>query len=522
MTRSTPARSPRYLVLGLGLAAALPISLAPAATAAVDGVSTATIHVDATQPGRVIPLDFLGLSFEADLLNQPWTDPEAGNIDELLMNLGTGTMRFSANQVDNTAWMPDPSAPAPAWSDGKQVTPADLTRLDALAKTTGWSVDLGVNLGHFDPAAAASQAVVAQDSLGDSLRSIQIGNEPNFYLLAPLLNSGERRPYLPHTYVPDARSYREAIRAVAPTVAIEGPDTAGAAVGHELLDPALSAITAPWLDTYIAEFGSESRFLNHHYYPFINTERLGLTSGSSDLIGGLPTVDRLMSRETAASQTRFLREFVGTAESAGLEPKLAETNSVAKEGREGVTNSFGAALWTVDYLMTAAREGVTGVNLHNQPYDCESYALLCFRDEAAGDSGAAQVNPNYYGALMVSTMVGGAVLPVVVDSDGANISAHAVRMPDGAVKVIIDNMDRSFRGEVRVEISGHEDVSASIERLGADSPDATSGVEFADASVAEDGTFTAVADETVASVDGSYPISIGAPSAVLVSTQGPR
>lgn len=435
-----------YLGLGLGLAAALPISLAPAATAAVDGVSTATIHVDATQPGRVIPLDFLGLSFEADLLNQPWTDPEAGNIDELLMNLGTGTMRFSANQVDNTAWMPDPSAPVPAWSDGKQVTPADLTRLDALAKTTGWSVDLGVNLGHFDPAAAASQAVVAQDSLGDSLRSIQIGNEPNFYLLAPLLNSGERRPYLPHTYVPDARSYREAIRAVAPTVAIEGPDTAGAAVGHELLDPALSAITAPWLDTYIAEFGSESRFLNHHYYPFINTERLGLTSGSSDLIGGLPTVDRLMSRETAASQTRFLREFVGTA----------------------------------------------------------------------------QVNPNYYGALMVSTMVGGAVLPVVVDSDGANISAHAVRMPDGAVKVIIDNMDRSFRGEVRVEISGHEDVSASVERLGADSPDATSGVEFADASVAEDGTFTAVADETVASVDGSYPISIAAPSAVLVSTQGPR
>src|SRR5690606_6608081 len=100
MTRSTPARSPRYLVLvlGLGLAAALTIPPAPAATAAVDGVSTATVHVDATQPGRVIPLDFLGLSFEADLLNQPSTDPEAGNIDELLMNLGTGTMRFSANQ----------------------------------------------------------------------------------------------------------------------------------------------------------------------------------------------------------------------------------------------------------------------------------------------------------------------------------------------------------------------------------------------------------------------------------------
>lgn len=41
MTRSTPARSPRYLVLGLGLAAALPISLAPAA-GRNDGTAAAT------------------------------------------------------------------------------------------------------------------------------------------------------------------------------------------------------------------------------------------------------------------------------------------------------------------------------------------------------------------------------------------------------------------------------------------------------------------------------------------------
>ena len=519
MSRSTPARPRRHLVVGL--VAALPLFLASATTATAEAVATATIHVDATSPGRVIPVDFLGLSFEADLLHERWIDPDTGNLATLLTNLGTGNLRFGANQVDNTAWMPDPSAPTPAWSGGRQVTPDDLTRLGALAEATGWSVDLGVNLAHFDPAAAAGQAAAAQDLLGDGLRTVQIGNEPNFYVLSPLLNSGARRPYLPHTYVPDARLYREAIHAVAPAVEIEGPDTAGAAVGHGLVDPAISAITAPWLDTYIAEFGSESRFLNHHYYPFINTQRLGFTAGSSEIIGGLPSVDRLMSSETAASQTRFLREFVAKAEDAGLEPKLSETNSVAKEGRDGVTDSFGAALWTVDYLMTAAREGVTGVNLHNQPGDCESYSLICFTDAAARESGTARVNPNYYGALMVSRMVGGAVLPVTVDSGDAHISAHAVRMPDGAVQVIVDNMDRGFRGEIRVEISGEAGASASVERLTAPSPDVTSGAEFADAQVAEDGSFTADADEEVSDVDGRDPIAITAPGAVLLSTQEP-
>ncbi|NKU56536.1 hypothetical protein GS881_24580 [Rhodococcus hoagii] len=111
----------------------------------------------------------------------------------------------------------------PAWAKGKRTTPDDLSRLGALAESTGWNVDLGVNFGHFDPAATASQVVAAKERLGDSLRSVEIGNEPNFYILSPLLKSGERRLYLPHMYVPDARAYREAIHDAAPAVSIEGP-----------------------------------------------------------------------------------------------------------------------------------------------------------------------------------------------------------------------------------------------------------------------------------------------------------
>ncbi|MFE4500947.1 hypothetical protein ACFRFQ_13895 [Rhodococcus sp. NPDC056743] len=73
---TSAARAWRYTVIGLS--AALSVSLIQTTAAAADPLSTVTIYVDATQPGRAIPRDFLGLSFEADLLHQHWTDPDAG------------------------------------------------------------------------------------------------------------------------------------------------------------------------------------------------------------------------------------------------------------------------------------------------------------------------------------------------------------------------------------------------------------------------------------------------------------
>lgn len=507
-------------IAAIGMCTLLPLSIS-AIPASAESTTGVTIRVDATSPGRVIPTDFLGLSFEADLLHQTWIDPDGGNVDTLIENLGVGNLRFSANQVDNTAWMPDPAAPVPSWAkNGQHITPDDLSRLGTLAEATGWSVDLGVNLAHFDPAAAADQAREAQARIGSSLRSIQIGNEPNFYILSPVTKSGERRPYIPPTYTHDARTYRDAIRAAAPGIAIEGPNVAGAAVGNDILDPAISAVVvSPWLDAYIAAFGSESTYLNQHYYPFINTQRLGFTTGSSDFIGGLPSIEKLMSRDNADKQTSFIREFVDKAEKAGLQPRLTETNSVAKEGKEGVTNSFGAALWTVDYLMTAAREGVASVNLHNQPDDCESYSLICFADESARDAGKAQVNPNYYAALLVSRLAGGQMLPTTVESGSAHVTAHAVRTPDGTVRVVIDNMDRALSGDITVEISGTDTTSASVERLTGTSPEATTGVTFANAVVSETSTFTPNSSETLERIGDRYRVPVEGPSAILLSVE---
>ncbi|MFD4180365.1 hypothetical protein [Rhodococcus sp. NPDC058514] len=515
MSRQTDRPRRAAVVL---IAATLPLAVS-AGPAAAEAPTAVTVVVDASKPGRTVPADFLGLSFEANLMHELWLAPGSGNVSTLIGNLGHGNLRFSANQVDNTAWTPDPTSPLPAWAKGQRVTPDDLSRVGALAQDIGWSVDLGVNLAHFDPAAAADQVRAARDRIGSSLRSVQIGNEPNFYLLAPALGSGERKPYLPGSYADDARRYRDAIAAAAPGVVVEGPNTAGAGLGSPLVDPVITAsLVGPWLDTYIDRFGAESRFLNQHYYPFVNTARVGLSGGSSDALGGLPTTDKLMSRDTSDRQTSFIRNLVGRAAKAGLQPRLAETNSVAKEGRPGVTNTFGAALWTVDYLMTAAREGVTGVNLHMQPNDCESYPLFCFPDDAARAAGQARPNPNYYAALAVSQLVGGQILPTTVDSDGKHVSALAVRMSDGTVKVMVDNLERGAAADVTVRIEGASGT-ASAQRLTGGAPESTDGTTFAGAAVAADGTFTPAAAESVPAVGGEYRLGADAASAVLLTAR---
>ncbi|WP_347957635.1 hypothetical protein [Gordonia aichiensis] len=476
------------------------------------------VTVDAAVPGRVIPTDFVGLSFEANQLHRTWTDPQRGNVAALLGNLGVGNLRFSANQVDQTAWMPRPDEPTPSWAVNRQrIEPDDLSRVGRLAANTGWSVDLGVNLGHFDPAAAADQSAAAKARIGAGLRSIQIGNEPNLFVLnAP---TGTRRAYNPQSYVRDVLVYRKAIRAAASGVPIEGPDTAGAGLGVPPLDAAAwPGLVQPWLTAYTAAFGDRSRTLNQHYYPYVNVTRVGVPGAAADALGALPTVERLLDPDTRAKQRTFLRQFSATASRAGLKPLLSEANSVAKEGRDGVTDTFGAALWTVDFLMAAAREGIVGVNLHNQVDDCRSYPLFCFPDSAARRADTARVNPNYYAALMVSQMVGGALLSTSV-SGGAHVTAYAVRMPTGEIKVIVDDFDRAFRGSVTVRLKGARAGAASVQRLTGPSIHAVRGTRFAEATVTPAGRFTARPGTAIVGTAGDYRIGLSRPGAALLTAR---
>jgi hypothetical protein len=48
----------------------------------------------------------------------------------------------------------------------------------------------------------------------------------------------------------------------------------------------------------------------------------------------------------------------------GLELRVSETNSAVGGGRPGVSDVFGAALWTADTTFEFANAGASGVNMH--------------------------------------------------------------------------------------------------------------------------------------------------------------
>ena len=44
--------------------------------------------------------------------------------------------------------------------------------------------------------------------------------------------------------------------------------------------------------------------------------------------------------------------------------RVAEMNTISNSGRDGVSNVFAAALWTLDGCFEVAATGAVGVNLH--------------------------------------------------------------------------------------------------------------------------------------------------------------
>ncbi len=49
---------------------------------------------------------------------------------------------------------------------------------------------------------------------------------------------------------------------------------------------------------------------------------------------------------------------------AGFGLRVAETNSAINGGKQGLSEVFGAALWTADVTLEFARAGATGVHMH--------------------------------------------------------------------------------------------------------------------------------------------------------------
>lgn len=170
---------------------------------------------------------------------------------------------------------------------------------------------------------------------------------------------------------------------------------------------------------------------------------------------------------------------------------MGETNSLYNEGAPGLSNSFGAALWGIDYLLTGAALGIRRFHMHQGTnYRYQSWQPIGTEKATKGTKAP------YYGNLAVATALSnlsGSDVSVQTLLSEEKAVAHAIYKDSGVRSVMILNMNQynytNTDGTVNkqsrssstftVQYDGwKEGQKLKVQRLSANGSDAITGITF--------------------------------------------
>ncbi len=413
------------------------------------------LPVGAIEPG------FVGLSLEYSALPAYAGTGESG-LDpvfvQLIRNLTPGqapVLRIGGDSTD-TSWVAVPGMRRPRGIKYR-IGPAWLRTAGALTRALHARIIFGINLEADSTKLAALEARALIGAVGrSSVEALEVGNEPELYgsfrwYTAP---DGIGFPGRPANY--DLRSYiRDFANFAAslPSVPLAGPATGSL----KWMARMRSFVTAaPQLGLVTA-----------HRYPLDRC----FTARTSKKY---PTISHLLARSSSVGLADTIAQDVSIAHADGLRLRVDELNSVACEGKRGVSNTFASALWVLDTLFQMARVGVDGVNVHTLP----GSQYQPFRLTRSDDRWLGRVEPEYYGILMFTQAAPpGSRLLALSGSQRSQVRTWATRAPDGRARVVLINVSRRQPRYIALRITGMA-RSAALSRLLAPSIAATGNVSF--------------------------------------------
>jgi hypothetical protein len=196
--------------------------------------------------------------------------------------------------------------------------------------------------------------------------------------------------------------------------------------------------------------------------------------------------------------------------------RICETNSFCGGGQPGVSDTFGAALWVLDFMFQLAYAGCAGVNIEtgvNQLGFVSSYSPI-----RQNPRGAYIAMPIYYGMLAFAHASRGRCVAVDCNADGTNVAAYAVLEGQTGLSVTIINKETSIDADVDLSIA-KELHGGRVLRLSAPSLDSKEGVTFAGSSVSSDGKWQARSSEFLHGSQSRNIIRVPAGSAAVLKLQ---
>jgi hypothetical protein len=447
-------------------------------SACTSSTAHSRLSVDYEKPGRAIPADFTGLSYESAVLaaNDFFT-PDNRTLLRLLRTLGSrGVLRIGGNTSERTVWGPPSTGAA---RDRFLVTPGAVDRLALFLRALDWQLIYGLNLATGTAEDAAAEAAYVANAVGPQLLALQIGNEPDGFGQW----SGVRpRGYDVAAFIAEWQQFHRAIRERVPAARFAGPDV---------------AFDTSWIGPFAKAAADDLALLTVHHYA------AGPASNPK------VSLERLMR---AADQVApMLTTMAALGRTDRLPWRIAETNSVYGGGRPRVSDTLGAALWTVDLMFRVAAAGGAGVNFH-------AGEEKIYTPISHGPRGGLVARAPYYGMLMFANASDGAVVPARLDGGDA-LTAYAVRGGDGSLRISLVNLDLGRRSQVVID-PGHRFAAGRVLRLTGPVADGTE-VTFGGAMLDDYGAWTAVAEEPVQFAGTEFMVDMPAASgATVVLSQG--
>lgn len=459
----------------LGLSSMVALSLARQ----TQNAQLVQIKIDPDRMLGPIPADFTGLGYEISSVAIPGLLSAANReYVQLVRTLGThGIIRIGGNTSDYSSFAP--AGKAVSAPKATVINEGNLKELGTFLDATGWQLIWGINLGSGTEQQAWEEAQAVAAVAKNNLLAFEIGNEPDLFGHEGHKSKG----YSYENYLEEYRRYKSAIRAKLPHAPFAGPD---------------AAVATDWVTRFAADEGNDLKLLTHHYY----RECASATS----------TLDKLLHPDPKLAPE--LGKLKAASASSHVPYRICETNSFCGGGKPGVSDTFGAALWMLDFMFTLAWAGAAGVNMET---GVNQLGFISWYSPIGDDEhGHYTATPEYYGMIAFAEASQGQRVGATYDAEGINLTAYAVLNPQKQLSLTVINKEPSRDADIVVTIKNRV-TSASALRLRGPSLESKEGVTFGGSSVTADGQWKPAHIEPLRIQGSSCRLHVPAASAAIVS-----
>lgn len=459
----------------------------------------ATVSFPPTNTGLPLNPAFVGLSYEKENLTRNFFVSNNVALVKMFSQIGPAVLRIGGGSADTTCWGGISNLPPVTKSDVDAF--ADFIK----ALPTNWSVIYGINFSVNNPTNCAAEAAYVANALRSRLLGFEIGNEPEAYA-----GNGIRSKSF--TYSDFLSQWRPLAAGV--TNSVPGWAITNGGNGWTLTGPASGGNTNYTISFAGDETGVIS-LLTQHYYRAAGPTRHRHSPRFANQHyhrTGTSLAKAMQLLLQPDPELAFTVSNVVSAAAAAHLPlgfHMDECGSYSHGGLRGVSDAYGAALWSLDFMFTLALNGCQGVNFHGggrSPYT----PLL--------DNGKTvlQARPEFYGLKMFSLVPqGNVVSAVIVLASNINFTAYGVRQANGRISALLNNKETNDTVAASVDL-GPGVTGAQLIELTGSALSSTNGYTIGGAPITPDGSWNGGVQAVLSATNGQLTVDVPPITAILL------